>query len=87
MLRAAQESLTNARKHARADAVTVTLRYCAESVVLEVTDDGCGFTPPSGSSSGYGLASMRARVEQTAGTLQVESAPGRGTTIRVQVPS
>ncbi|MEO3930982.1 sensor histidine kinase [Micromonosporaceae bacterium B7E4] len=86
LLRAAQESLANARKHARAETVAVSLRYGADSVVLEVTDDGCGFIPCS-DSSGYGLASMRARVEQTAGTLQVESVPGRGTTIRVQVPS
>ncbi|MGX7673769.1 sensor histidine kinase [Plantactinospora sp. DSM 117369] len=86
LLRAAQESLANVRKHAGADTVAVTLRYCSDSVVLEVTDDGCGFTP-SGDRSGYGLVSMRARVEQIAGTLEVQSTPGGGTTIRVRVPS
>ncbi|MFC0528931.1 sensor histidine kinase [Phytohabitans kaempferiae] len=87
LLRAVQESLANVRKHAGATTVAVTLGYAADAVALEVCDDGRGFTPATdGSGPGYGLASMRARVEQIAGSLTVDSAPGRGTTVRISVP-
>jgi signal transduction histidine kinase len=86
LLRAAQESLANARKHAGASTVAVALRYDPDRVALEVRDDGRGFTPTV-DSGGYGLSSMRGRVEQVAGTLAVESAPGQGTTVRIGVPA
>jgi signal transduction histidine kinase len=84
LLRSAQEALANARKHASATEVSVRLSY-ADTVALTVTDDGVGFdaTPAS---FGYGLSGMRSRVEQVAGTLSVTSAPGAGTTVRVEVP-
>ncbi|HEX5597580.1 MAG TPA: sensor histidine kinase [Micromonosporaceae bacterium] len=84
MLRAAQEALANVRKHAGATTVSVRLRYGPDTVVLEVSDDGCGFNDPV-PAGGYGLRSMRSRVEQVSGRLTVESVPGRGTTLRVEV--
>ena len=45
LLRAAQESLSNIRRHAQASAVTVSLRYRPSAVQLQVSDDGCGFAP------------------------------------------
>ena len=77
LLRAAQEALTNVRKHADASRVDVTL----DGAALTVTDDGGGFDPaaPTG---GYGLPGMRRRVEEIGGTLSVHS--GRGGT-RVEV--
>ncbi|WP_233578539.1 sensor histidine kinase [Micromonospora sp. BL4] len=85
LLRVTQEALANARKHAAAGRVEVRLEGRDGVVVLEVRDDGCGFTiPPAG--DGYGLASMRNRVEQVAGTLRVSSSPGAGTTVRAEVP-
>ncbi|MEU8264870.1 sensor histidine kinase [Micromonospora sp. NPDC048999] len=85
LLRAVQESLANARKHATPTEVTVRLRYADAEVALEVHDDGCGFTP-AGTGQGYGLAAMRARVEQVGGAMAVDSSPGAGTTVRVEVP-
>ncbi len=84
LLRSAQESLANVRKHAAAGAVDVRLCYGESGVVLEVRDDGRGFG--SAHTGGYGLRGMRARVEQVHGTVDVSSAPGRGTTVRVEIP-
>lgn len=85
LLRVAQESLSNVRKHAKADRVEVGLAYAAESVRLEVRDDGVGFTP--GASHGFGLHGMRERVGQVGGTLDVRSEPGAGTAVVVEVPA
>lgn len=85
LLRAAQESLANVRKHAGAAEVHMRLSRVDGSVVLETVDDGAGFVG-SGATGGYGLRAMRARVGEASGTLTVESAPGRGTTVRVEVP-
>jgi signal transduction histidine kinase len=85
LLRAAQESLTNVRKHAHAGAVSVRLRHHDGWVVLETRDDGGGMgcSEPSG---GYGLGAMRSRVEQVSGKVTVESPPGSGTVVRIEVP-
>ena len=85
LVRATQESLANVRKHAAAASVDVRLHYRERSVLLEVSDDGTGFTAESGDGS-FGLRGMRARVEQVSGTLEVQSAPGAGTTVRVEIP-
>ena len=90
LLRAAQEALANVRKHAAASSVGVRLDYRPRGVSLQVTDDGTGFSAPAGAAAGgaagYGLLGMRARVEQVSGTLEIVSAPGAGTTVRVEVP-
>lgn len=85
LLRAAQESLTNVARHARAGRVGLTLSYLADLVTLDVRDDGAGFDPalPAG---GYGLAAMRDRVARLSGTMAVESEPGGGTAIYVAIP-
>ncbi|PZG19741.1 hypothetical protein C1I95_11050 [Micromonospora craterilacus] len=85
LLRAAQEALTNVRRHAEAGAVAVLLHSDDDRVTLEVADDGVGFDPGAGT-DGYGLTGIRARVEQVHGTVVVRSTPGEGTTIRVEVP-
>ncbi|WP_229706402.1 sensor histidine kinase [Micromonospora sonchi] len=85
LLRAAQEALTNVRRHADASAVALLLRHHDDRITLEVADDGVGFEPGD-RTDGYGLTGLRARVEQVHGTLVVRSAPGEGTTIRVEVP-
>ncbi len=95
LLRAAQEALTNVRKHAYASRSVMTLSYMDDdTVVLDVQDDGKGFTPtqtcPSSlgqSSGGFGLKALRERVEQWGGTLSIESAPGEGTTLTVVLPA
>ncbi len=85
LLRIAQEALTNAGRHAAADHVAVTLGYLADSVSLDVVDDGLGFDPAA-HHEGFGLRSMRSRAEQLRGSLTVESAPGGGTAIGVSLP-
>ena len=83
LLRIAQEALANATRHAHADRIGVTLSYMDDEVTLDVRDDGRGFGRPSG---GFGLTAMRERAARVAGTLEIESTPGRGTAVSVRVP-
>ena len=85
LLRAAQEALTNVRRHASAASAQVLLAYDDSGVRLVVRDDGCGFAPES--ADGFGLAGMRARASQVAGTLTVHSDCSTGTTIELAVPA
>jgi signal transduction histidine kinase len=85
LLRTAQEALANVAKHADASRIGLTLSYLGDTVALDVRDDGRGFDP-AGSSAGFGLVAMRERIEQLAGTLQVESEPGGGTAVSASVP-
>jgi signal transduction histidine kinase len=86
VLRAAQESLANVRKHAGATQVRITLGIAAGGICIEIRDDGLGFEPQA-PASGFGLAAMRGRVEESGGTVQVDSAPGRGTRVQVLIPA
>ncbi|WP_344487643.1 GAF domain-containing sensor histidine kinase [Nonomuraea monospora] len=83
VLRVAQEALHNALRHSGAEAVTVRLAYAKGRLELVVRDDGSGFEQTD--SRGLGLASMRDRAEAVGGRMSVESAPGAGTTVRVEV--
>ena len=92
LLRALQEGLANVTKHAQARRATATLSYMDDQIALDVQDDGIGFDTellsrsPDQDGSGYGLQSMRQRVAQFGGQVIVESAPGQGTTLAVQIP-
>jgi signal transduction histidine kinase len=88
MLRVSQEALHNALRHSGATHVDVTLDRCGSGALLRVTDDGSGFDPAAIRSAGrhLGLVSMRDRASGVGGTLTVESAPGKGTTIEMEVP-
>jgi signal transduction histidine kinase len=83
LYRAAQEGLTNARRHAQASTVTVNLALDATGAQLVVADDGCGLL--SGQ-NGFGLLGMRERVELAGGRVDVHSAPGTGTELSVTIP-
>jgi two-component sensor histidine kinase len=89
LLRIFQEALTNTVKHAGARTVDVELRYAPDSLALRVRDDGQGFDPaglhPSGSGH-YGLIGMRERAERIGGHFTLDSRPGEGTELRVEVP-
>ena len=88
LFRVAQEALNNAARHAGVNAATVTLRRADDGVLLAVRDEGVGFDPASpGPSHSLGLAGMRERVNLVNGTLDIETAPGRGTTIVAWVPA
>lgn len=93
LLRTAQEALTNTRKHAGASAANITLSYMDDCVTLDVVDDGAGFDSArlndpevAHDAGGFGLVAMRERIEQLGGTLAVESAPGHGTAVAVELP-
>ncbi|AYN43913.1 GAF domain-containing protein [Streptomyces dangxiongensis] len=88
LLRVAQEALHNALRHSGAAHVDVSVRRRGCGAVLRVTDDGGGFDPTAVRRAGrhLGLVSMRDRASGAGGTLTVESAPGKGTTIEMEVP-
>jgi signal transduction histidine kinase len=83
--RIVQESLTNATKHGGARRAVVEIHEDDELVHLEIRDDGAGFDPAA-ETDGFGLLGMRERVELLEGTLQLDSTPGRGTTVRASFP-
>ncbi|MEU7400545.1 GAF domain-containing sensor histidine kinase [Streptomyces sp. NPDC044948] len=88
LLRVAQEALHNALRHSGAEHVEVALHRQGTGAVLRVTDDGGGFDLRTVRSAGrhLGLVSMRDRAGGTGGRLTVRSAPGKGTTIEMEVP-
>ncbi|MGB8943545.1 MAG: GAF domain-containing sensor histidine kinase [Streptomyces sp.] len=88
MLRVAQEALHNALRHSGAEHVRVALARCGAGAVLRVSDDGSGFDPRVIRRAGrhLGLVSMRDRAGGVGGRLTVESEPGKGTTIEMEVP-
>lgn len=88
LYRLLQESLANVFRHARGSRCRVELRGDATGIRLAVDDDGPGFDPAEARSRRrLGLSGMRQRVESQGGTFGVTSAPGRGTRIRVDLPS
>jgi signal transduction histidine kinase len=88
LYRVAQEALHNAYKHAEASRVELIFERRGSSIVLIIEDDGCGFHPDHAATThrGLGLLGMRERAEIVGGSLEIESAPGRGTTVFFQVP-
>jgi signal transduction histidine kinase len=90
LLRVIQEALANVRKHARATRVSVTVSYMDDVTVVDIQDDGAGFDVDvlarRNGSGGLGLRAMRERAAELGGRLAVESSPGDGTTIVVELP-
>lgn len=84
LYRAAQEGLTNVRKHAHAAHVKVRLAYLPTLVRLTVEDDGVGAGQTEG---GFGLLGLQERVQLVGGTLKIETAPGAGLTLTVELPA
>jgi two-component system sensor histidine kinase UhpB len=84
--RVAQEAMTNAARHSGAKRIDVSLGRIDSRVVLEVSDDGKGFAFAE-EGKGLGLSGMRERALLVDGTLEIDSRPGRGTTVRLEVPT
>ena len=85
--RVAQEALTNVARHARAERADVSLRVGDGRLILTVEDDGQGFDPQVvGEPEGWGLAGMYERASLAAGSLEIDSSPGRGTRVVLTLP-
>ena len=82
-----KEALTNVLRHAGAKEVHVRAKVSANSLEILVQDDGRGFKPPPSPLEGrqHGLGNMRRRAETIGGTLEWQSTPGKGTTVRLAV--
>jgi signal transduction histidine kinase/ligand-binding sensor domain-containing protein len=90
ILRVAQEAIHNVKKHAAASSLSVELEYGPAEIALEVRDNGRGFArngkPPESPAGHFGLTGMQERAAVIGGTLDVESEPGAGTTVRLRTP-
>jgi len=89
LFQSVKELLFNVAKHAGVGRAEVRLARAREGLSVEVRDEGRGFdpaTPETGRGVSYGLFSVAERVRQMGGTLDVSSAPGRGTVVRIAVP-
>jgi NarL family two-component system sensor histidine kinase YdfH len=85
-LRTVTEGLTNIARHARARHASVSVRGADGKVIVELHDDGCGFDPAIIPSGHYGLLGLRERARLACGTLEISSAPGEGTTLKLLLP-
>jgi signal transduction histidine kinase len=84
----AREGVMNALKHAQARTVDISVKQVGDEVELVLRDDGVGFDPEAPPPEGhYGLTMMRERAAVAGGTIRVDSAPGKGTTITVRMPT
>lgn len=82
-----REALSNVGRHAEARACRVSLAPSTEGIVLEITDDGRGFDPDRARGPGQGLGNLAERARALGGRLEIDSAPGRGATLRVLLPA
>jgi len=81
LYRVAQEALSNVARHSQASSLVVGLLFEEDQVCLTITDNGRGFFPDKAARKGFGLLSMRERMEALGGSLQIASTEGMGTTI------
>lgn len=92
LFRITQEALTNVAKHANAGRATVTLAMAANEVAITIADDGAGFDTEAilngerHASSGWGLLGIRERARLLGGRCAIQSAPGEGSRIHVEIP-
>jgi len=92
LYRIAQEALTNIARHAKASQVTLHISGHKDAVLMEITDNGRGFSPEKallaarGKRLRLGMLGKRERAEMIDGTFLLASAPGKGTTVRVEIP-
>jgi len=88
--RIVQEALTNVAKHAQATVCRVFVQRLPNTVLITIEDNGAGFDLPAaarGADRGLGLIGIRERVLQLQGTLRLESSPGKGTRLTVELPA
>jgi signal transduction histidine kinase len=82
-----REALANVVRHAGAETAKVRVEVRPQCVLVEIIDDGRGFEPAAVGPGHFGLESMRSRAAEVGGALAIDSAPGRGTVVRVEAPT
>ncbi|MCL4535066.1 MAG: GAF domain-containing protein [Bacteroidetes bacterium] len=92
IFRVVQEAISNIRRHAGASAASVTIAFEPATTIIIISDDGRGFELPGGvhdlpRSGKLGLVGIQERVRLLRGTLHIQSAPGKGTTLTIEVPA
>lgn len=90
LVRVIQEALTNVRKHSGARSVLVRMECQLDRVHFTIEDDGCGFDVErlhAGGGRQIGIQTMRERVERVGGNIRIESVPGAGTRVRIELPA
>jgi len=85
VLRVARDALQNVKRHARATETTVDLHYSDEAVLLTIEDNGVGFRMEDVPPGHFGLMGMQERAEVVEGLLEIVSAAGEGTTVRLRI--
>ncbi|HEV2685704.1 MAG TPA: GAF domain-containing sensor histidine kinase, partial [Actinomycetota bacterium] len=86
ILQVAREAVSNAVRHSGGDAIRVSLANSGDVALLEIADNGKGFDPGEMVGRGNGLTNLQRRAESVSGELEIESAPGRGTWVRLRIP-
>ncbi len=86
LIRFAQEALSNVARHSRSSRVEVSLTGSAQELVLSIWDNGRGFAPGPEAESGFGLRTMRERIQQAGGSFSLESGPAQGTRVTARIP-
>src|SRR5690606_9944391 len=86
-----EEAVNNARKHAKADLITVTMGRKDQMLICQIKDNGVGFDPQAVNTNyekrgSLGMVNMRERVALLEGTFRIDSAPGKGTTVTIYIP-
>lgn len=87
LLLTVKEAVSNAARHAKPETICVVLRFSEDALRMRITDDGCGFDVNRLSKSGrFGLLGMHERINKLKGRILVDSSPGRGTSVDVELP-
>jgi signal transduction histidine kinase len=81
---AVKEAINNIKKHARATEITVNMAFTNLRLTISIQDDGCGFEP-AGIVAGNGIKNLKQRLQDIGGTCRIESRPGQGTTVQLQL--
>lgn len=86
IFRTLQELCANIIKHSKATEATLQLTHHEDSINIILEDNGVGFDPETVSSDGMGLGSIKKKIMQLSGTFEIDSTPGKGTTILIDLP-
>lgn len=86
LFRIVQEALSNTLRHSKASKMEIKLLHPADSIRLSIRDNGVGFVLDEDKHASYGLVSMKERVNEVGGSINVITAPGRGTRIEIRIP-